>query len=136
MPVRLELGPRDLADGAALMSIRLGEGKAPVSLDSAPAVLLAELTAFQDLLLRRATELPGFAHGHGGRLGRVRGGGHDRLGARVPLRPARSARTTSRPRPRPPRAVIPAEGAPEQGVCVRCGLPSAYGKRLIFGRSY
>ena len=31
---------------------------------------------------------------------------------------------------------IPAGGPPEQGLCVRCNLPSAYGKRLIFGRAY
>src|ERR1019366_4111810 len=52
----LELGPRDLAAGTALMATRLGNEKTPVSLDSAPARLSFELTAFQDLLLRRATE--------------------------------------------------------------------------------
>ena len=56
VPVRLELGPRDLADGSALMSTRLGEGKTPVSLDSAPARLQYELAAFQAMLLQRATE--------------------------------------------------------------------------------
>ena len=25
---------------------------------------------------------------------------------------------------------------PEQGTCIRCGKPSAYGKRLIFARAY
>src|SRR6202044_2632804 len=56
VPIRLELGPRDLAAGTALMATRLGTGKMPVSLDSAPARLSSELTSFQDLLLRRATE--------------------------------------------------------------------------------
>jgi len=56
VPIRLELGPRDLAAGSVLMSTRLGEGKAAVSLDSAPARLERELTAFQRMLLRRATE--------------------------------------------------------------------------------
>src|ERR1700733_3556765 len=37
VPVRLELGPRDLAAGTTLMSTRLGDQKTPVSLDSAPA---------------------------------------------------------------------------------------------------
>jgi prolyl-tRNA synthetase len=32
--------------------------------------------------------------------------------------------------------VIPAEGPAEEGRCVRCDLPSAYGKRLIFSRAY
>ena len=88
VPVRLELGPRDLAAGTALMATRLGEGKTPVSLDSAPDRLGAELSAFQDLLLRRATEFRDGTDAHGGLVGRVRRGGRDRLGPRVPLRPA------------------------------------------------
>jgi prolyl-tRNA synthetase len=34
-----------------------------------------------------------------------------------------------------PRA-IPTDGADETGTCVRCGNPSAYGKRVVFGRAY
>ena len=54
-PIRLELGPRDLAAGTAVMVRRLGEGKEPISLGGAPARLADELAAFQDLLLERAT---------------------------------------------------------------------------------
>ncbi|HEX4288466.1 MAG TPA: proline--tRNA ligase, partial [Trebonia sp.] len=54
-PIRLELGPRDLAAGTAVMVRRLGEGKESISLDGAPARLVDELAAFQDLLLERAT---------------------------------------------------------------------------------
>jgi prolyl-tRNA synthetase len=135
VPVRLELGPRDLAAGAALMSTRLGEGKSPVSLDAAPAVLSAELTAFQDLLLRRAT---GFRDSRTATVNAweefaqaVTAGwalafhcGQAQCESDIKAATSATAR------------VIPAEGAPEHGVCVRCGLPSAYGKRLIFGRSY
>jgi prolyl-tRNA synthetase len=31
---------------------------------------------------------------------------------------------------------IPLHGPPESGPCIRCGLPSTYGKRVIFGRAY
>jgi prolyl-tRNA synthetase len=31
---------------------------------------------------------------------------------------------------------IPNDGAPDTGTCVRCNAPSAYGKRVLFGRSY
>jgi prolyl-tRNA synthetase len=31
---------------------------------------------------------------------------------------------------------IPTDGEPKEGTCIRCGRPSAYGKQLIFGRSY
>ena len=135
VPVRLELGPRDLAEGAALMSTRLGEGKSPVSLDAAPAVLSAELTAFQDLLLRRATEFRDsrtatvnaweeFAEAVTTGWALAFHCGQAQCESDIKAATSATAR------------VIPAEGAPEQGVCVRCGLPSAYGKRLIFGRSY
>ena len=31
---------------------------------------------------------------------------------------------------------IPLDGEPASGRCIRCDLPSAYGKRVIFGRAY
>jgi len=31
---------------------------------------------------------------------------------------------------------IPLDAPPEQGPCIRCGQPSAYGKRVIFARAY
>ncbi|MFD0657598.1 proline--tRNA ligase [Thermocatellispora tengchongensis] len=56
VPVRLELGPRDLAARTALMARRLTEhGKEPIPLDTAPGVLPEVLDDFQALLLRRAT---------------------------------------------------------------------------------
>jgi prolyl-tRNA synthetase len=135
VPIRLELGPRDLAEGSALMSTRLGDGKSPVSLDSAPARLAFELTAFQDLLLRRATD---FRDSHTVTVNSwaefteaVKTGWA--LAFHCGLAECEEeikAATSATPR------VIPADGPPEEGLCVRCGLPSAYGKRLIFGRSY
>ncbi len=135
VPIRLELGPRDLAAGTALMAIRLGAGKTPVSLESAPGRLSAELTAFQDLLLRRATE---FRDQHTATTD-----SWEEFAEAVATGWARAfhcgqpdceddikAATAATPR------CIPADGEPEQGRCIRCGLPSAYGKRLIFGRAY
>jgi prolyl-tRNA synthetase len=135
VPVRLELGPRDLAAGMTLMSTRLGEGKTPVSLDSAPARLSEELTAFQDLLLRRATEF------REERTHTV--DSWDEFTAAVATGWARAfhcgrpdceadikAATSATPR------CIPADGEQETGTCIRCGLPSAYGKRVIFARAY
>jgi prolyl-tRNA synthetase len=135
VPIRLELGPRDLAAGTALMATRLGEGKTPVALEEAPARLNAELTAFQDLLLRRATEFRDQRTATTDTW--------DEFTAAVTVGWARAfhcgqtgceddikAATAATPR------VIPADGQPEQGNCVRCGQPSVYGKRLIFGRAY
>jgi len=135
VPIRLELGPRDLAAGTALMATRLGDQKTPIALDSAPARLNIELTAFQDLLLRRATEFRDQRT--------VTVDAWEEFVAAVATGWARAfhcgqpeceedikAVTAATPR------VIPDDGEPEEGTCIRCGLPSAYGKRLIFGRAY
>ena len=135
VPIRLELGPRDLADGSALMSGRLGEGKAAVSLESAPARLERELTAFQDMLLQRATE---FRDSHTRTVDTweefievVKTGWALAFHCGLPeCEDDIKAETSATPR------CIPSDGPPEEGLCVRCNLPSAYGKRLIFGRAY
>jgi prolyl-tRNA synthetase len=135
VPIRLELGPRDLAAGTALMATRLGDQKTPVALDSAPARLNFELTAFQDLLLRRATEFRDqrtvtvdtweeFAAAVATGWARAFGCGQPECEDEI------KAATAATPR------VIPADGEPEEGTCIRCGQPSGYGKRLIFGRAY
>ena len=135
VPIRLELGPRDLAQGSALMSLRLGDGKTPVSLDSAPARMESELASFQTMLLRRATDFrdshtvtvnswPEFADA-------VKTGWAVAFHCGQPdCEDDIKAATSATPR------CIPAGGEPEEGRCVRCDRPSAYGQRIIFGRSY
>ncbi len=135
VPVRLELGPRDLAEGSALMSTRLGEGKTPVSLDSAPARLQFELDAMQSLLLRRATDfrdsLTATVNTWADFAEAVKTGWALAFHCGEPeCEDEIKAATSATPR------CIPAEGPAEEGLCVRCDQKSAYGKRLIFGRAY
>ncbi len=136
VPLRLEIGPRDLAAGTALLARRLGdEGKVAVSLDTAPAVLAAALEDFQDFLLRRATDFrasrtaivsawPEFAQqvavGWAAALHCGRPECEDEI----------KAETAATPR------CVPADAPAESGTCVRCDAPSAYGKRVLFGRAY
>ncbi len=135
VPIRLELGPRDLAGGSALMSTRLGDGKSPVPLDSAPARLESELTAMQGLLLQRATS---FRDSHTATVdswaefaGAVRTGWALAFHCGQPAcEDDIKAATSATPR------CIPAAGEPAEGRCVRCSQRSAYGKRLVFGRAY
>jgi prolyl-tRNA synthetase len=135
VPIRLELGPRDLAAGSALMSLRIGEGKQAVSLDSAPARLGFELANFQAMLLQRATE---FRDGRTHTVNTwdefaevVKTGWALALHCGQPdCEDEIKAETSATPR------CIPAEGPADEGLCIRCNQPSAYGKRLIFGRSY
>ena len=135
VPIRLELGPRDLAAGTAVMARRLGADKEPISLDGAPARLADELDAFQDFLLERATkfrdehtvtvnEWDDFTEAVATGWARALDCGTEECEEEI------KAATTATAR------CIPLDGPPETGPCIRCGLPSAYGKRVIFGRAY
>ena len=105
VPIRLELGPRDLAAGTAVMAVRLGEGKDPVSLDGRPARLTDELERVPGLPARRATDFRD-EHTHARRrLGRLHRGGRDRLGPGAELRRAgMRGRDQGRDRRPPPAA--------------------------------
>ncbi|MQY21839.1 proline--tRNA ligase [Nocardia macrotermitis] len=136
VPIRLELGPRDLANGTAMMVKRLGgEGKQSVALDSLPKEIPAILEEFQSYLLARATA---FRDEHTRTVDTwdefaeaVSTGWAVALhcGTRECEEQIKSA-TAATPR------CIPADGDPATGTCVRCDAPSAYGKRVIFGRAY
>jgi prolyl-tRNA synthetase len=140
VPIRLELGPRDLAAGTALMSRRLtygqpGAAKEPIPLEAAPDLLAAELIAFQVMLGRRAADFrdehtavvnswPEFVEAVATGWALALHCGEQSCEDEI------KAETTATPR------CIPLAGEPEQGPCIRCGKPSAYGKRLIFARAY
>jgi prolyl-tRNA synthetase len=135
VPIRLELGPRDLAAGSAVMALRLGGTKEPISLEGAPARLAAELTAFQDLLLERATafrdshtvvtdEWDDFTKAVATGWALALHCGTPECEEEIKAETGATARC------------IPLDGEPASGRCIRCALPSAYGKRVIFGRAY
>jgi len=136
VPIRLELGPRDLAVGTALMSRRLTDvGKEAIPLDRAASVLTAELAAFQAMLAQRAAGFrddntvavdswPDFVTAVAVGWALALHCGEQACEDEI------KAETTATAR------CIPLAGEPEQGICVRCGKPSAYGKRVIFARAY
>ncbi|NUP46683.1 MAG: proline--tRNA ligase [Catenulispora sp.] len=136
VPIRLEIGPRDLAAGTALMAKRLGdEGKTAITLADAPKTLIGALEDFQKYLLQRATDFresrtatvdtwaeftQAVATGWARTLHCGQAACEDEI----------KAETAATPR------CIPADGPAESGSCVRCDAPSAYGKRVLFGRAY
>ena len=136
VPLRVELGPRDLAAGTAVVARRLGEeGKQSVALADAPATLAGMLEDFQALLLRRATEFRdertattddwgAFTTAVGEGWARAFHCGKPTCEDEI------KAETTATPR------CVPLDGEPETGACVHCGEASAYGKRVLFGRAY
>jgi prolyl-tRNA synthetase len=135
VPLRLELGPRDLVSGTALLATRLGGDKSPVSLDEVPVRLAAELETFQSQLLQRATDFrnertatvdswPDFGTAVATGWARAFHCGRPECEDDI------KAETAATPR------VIPAAGEAENGPCIRCDQPAAYGKRIIFSRAY
>jgi prolyl-tRNA synthetase len=145
VPLRLELGPRDLATGTALLARRLdstdgngqgpGGGKEPIPLDSAPERLAAELTRFQAFLLQRATEFrdartwrvdtwPEFVAAVAEGWALAFHCGQPACEEEI------KAETAATPR------CVPLDAPAETGRCILCNLPSAYGKRVLFGRAY
>jgi prolyl-tRNA synthetase len=140
VPIRLEMGPRDLAAGTVMMAKRLTSpeqqgGKEPVSLESAAPTLVRELEEFQAQLLVRATRFrdertvtasawPEFTEA-------VAAGWASVLHCGLPeCEDDIKAATAATPR------CIPFDAEHETGTCIRCNAPSAYGKRVLFGRSY
>jgi prolyl-tRNA synthetase len=135
VPMRLELGPRDLAAGTAVLARRLGDGKESVPLESAPQRLSEELAAFQDMLLQRATEFrdqhtmtvdswPEFIAAVAGGWARALHCGEQACEDQIKAETGATARC------------IPLDGEPASGNCICCDKPAAYGKRVIFGRAY
>ncbi|MFD1929896.1 MULTISPECIES: proline--tRNA ligase [Nonomuraea] len=136
VPIRLELGPRELETGSALMARRLGEeGKQAITLADAPRLLPGILDDFQDFLLRRATEFrdahttvtdswDAFATAVASGWALASHCGDPACEADI------KAKTAATPR------CVPLDGPPATSTCVHCDGGAAYGKRVIFGRAY
>lgn len=135
VPVRLELGPRDLEAEAATLVRRLGDGKEKLPLATAPETLPQILDEFQAYLLQRATE---FRDGHttvvddwDGFTSAVATGWAKAFHCGdADCEDKIKAETAATPR------CVPLDAPAESGACVLCGQPSSYGKRVIFGRAY
>jgi prolyl-tRNA synthetase len=139
VPIRIELGKRDIEGGVATVVRRLptveGQGKEQIPLDKVPEILPGMLADFQSFLLARAEK---FREDNTAVVD-----GWDAFAAQVATGWARAfhcgdaacedgikAETAATPR------VIATDAPEETGICVKCDRPSAYGKRVIFGRSY
>ncbi|WP_460302056.1 proline--tRNA ligase [Actinocorallia aurea] len=139
VPVRLELGMRDIDGGVVTLARRLptveGQGKEQIPLGEVAARVPGILEDFQAFLLRRAEE---FRDAHTAAVDswdafadQVSGGWALALHCgQTACEDDIKAETAATPR------CIPAAGEPAEGACVKCGAPSAYGKRVIFGKSY
>ena len=136
VPLRIELGPRDLAAGTAVVVARVGaEGKQTVELAGLAAALPGRLDDYHDTLLARAR---GFLDARRDRVdtweafaARVTDGWADALHCGRPdCEDDIKAETGATPR------CIPTSGDAETGTCIRCDAPSAWGRRVVFAKAY
>jgi prolyl-tRNA synthetase len=136
VPIRVELGPRDLSAGTAVLAQRLGgDGKTTVPIGDLAGVLPGMLADFQQFLLDRATvfrdentvSVDDWEHF----VAAVSTGWALAFHCGSPsCEDEIKAETAASPR------CIPLDGPAETGNCIRCNGPSAYGKRVIFGKAY
>jgi prolyl-tRNA synthetase len=139
VPVRIEIGPRDLDNELVTLVRRLpvegSPGKEQIPAARVPELLPGILTEFQAFLLRRAERFreertatvdswPAFAAQVATGWARAFHCGQGDCEDEI------KADTAATPR------CIPSEAPDESGSCVRCAQPSAYGRRVIFGRAY
>ena len=90
VPVRIELGKRDIDGGVATVARRLptveGQGKEQIPLEKTAGAAARHPRRLPGVPARPRGAVPRGAHRRGGRLGRVHRAGRVRLGPRVPLR--------------------------------------------------
>jgi prolyl-tRNA synthetase len=142
VPLRVELGPRDLEAGHVLVAHRVGEVddrgrpvKQTVAMDEVASTLPGWLDAYHDALLERALR---FREEHTAAVDDM-----DAFAAQVAVGFALAfhcgeeacedeikADTSATPR------CIPEDGEDASGACVKCGRTSAYGRRIVFARAY
>ncbi|WP_104990142.1 proline--tRNA ligase [Deinococcus sp. NW-56] len=141
VPVRIELGPRDLESGMVVVKNRNSEEKETLARAEAVSGMVARLDGVHDWLLTRATD---FMLSH-----TVKADDYDTF--RQAIEDGHWVRAHHCGQPECEKAIkedtkatarnVPLDDAEffaeqESGPCVRCGQPGAYDKRVIFGRQY
>jgi prolyl-tRNA synthetase len=135
VPLRLEIGPRDVAAGQAVLVRRSDRAKEALPLDSLPAELPRRLEAYQADVLQRARDFRD-QHTHRvdslGEMGEIlESGGGFMLApwcGSAECEKAVSAENGATIR------VIPFDSPDEVGACVADGRPSE--RRVLFARAY
>jgi prolyl-tRNA synthetase len=135
VPLRIEIGPRDLAANVVTLANRLSGEKQPLGLAAVASTMRDRLREFQAALYERAQA---FAAEH-----TVTTDNYDDFTAAVATGFAVAhfcgdeaceqkikEDTTATPR------VIPFEGEAEAGNCVVCGSASGFPTRVVFARAY
>ena len=135
VPIRLELGPKDLEQNVVVMSNRLKEDKETLPLDEVTMRVLAELSAFHTDLFNRAKA---FREEHSLEVNDFEAFKANIENnwlyvnhcGRAECEKAIQEQTKATPR------CIPFAGPAADGPCVRCDGESPYERRVIFAKAY
>ncbi|MFC3860003.1 proline--tRNA ligase [Deinococcus antarcticus] len=141
VPVRVELGPRDLEQGVVVVKNRNSDEKETLPRAEAVSGMAARLDGIHDWLLKRAMD---FMQGHTVEVDdydtfktKIEEGNWVRAyhcgQAECEKAIKDDTKATTRNVPLDDAEFFNEKG---EGKCVKCGQPSAYGKRVIFGRQY
>lgn len=135
VPVRIELGPKDLAKGVAVVARRDTGEKAPIAFTDIPAKVVDLLAEIQDGLFRRALEFRNQSVRDVNSYEEFKKvldekGGFVRAHWDGTIETERLIKEETKATIR----CIPLNNPKEEGKCVRTGNPSA--QRVLFARSY
>ena len=126
VPLRLEIGPKDIEKGSVVLVRRDTREKRPAPMSGLPGTVSALLDEIQRDAVRARAEVPRGSHQPHGFVRRVQAdhGRTSGLRDRPVVRHAASARPRSRPRRRRPSATCRCEGEASGPTCIRCGAPA------------
>ncbi len=135
VPLRIELGPRDLEAGRVVAADRLSGEKQPLGRDEVAGVVVERLEAFHSALYARAES---FRDGHSSTVDdydsfckHIENGWVHATHCGEPVCEQaiqEDTKATAR--------CIPFDGLEAGGGCVRCGGPTGYPRRVVFARAY
>ena len=136
VPLRIELGPKDLEKGTALLASRLEEEKRELRLEEIAAGMVAELTGFHEALFERARR---FREEH-----TFHAETYDELKEKVEhgfVYATHSGDPESERRIQEETKAtvrcLPLEGPSAEGtVCVHTGKSSGYPRKVVFAKAY
>lgn len=135
VPLRIEVGPRDVAAGQVVVADRLTGEKRSVAAEEAVGFVTDGLARFQRALLERgrtfrderAASVEDYAaFGEAVERGWAYACHCGKPDCEVAIQ--EDTKATAR--------CIPFEGPAAEGPCVRCGAPSGYPRRVVFARAY
>jgi prolyl-tRNA synthetase len=135
VPLRLELGPKDLEAGEVVIANRLKENKETVKLAEASSVVVSALKQFHDDLYERARVFRDersfiVADYESFKEKVAQGWVYINHCGKPACEEAIQEETKATPR------CIPFVGPEADGPCVRCGEASAYPRKVIFAKAY